>query len=105
MEIYFIHYQSEEDVLEKWERRKIRINWDNLFVKLCDSDLCNYDLMSEFDKLPFRNKILFSVKYFKDIKCLVWLKHYKDEEIVGDLYSYKWRYRRYFDVVKWFNGN
>ena len=33
IEIMFLHYDSEEDAKEKWDRRKKRINWDNIIYK------------------------------------------------------------------------
>jgi len=103
IEIYFMHYKSKEEAFEKWERRKARMNWDNLFIKLCDNDFSTHDLAKEFDKLPYKNKVFFSVKNYNDVKSLVWFDKYKNEDGVGDLYSYKWRYRKYFYVVKWLN--
>ncbi|MGK7952415.1 MAG: DUF1919 domain-containing protein [Xenococcaceae cyanobacterium] len=37
IEINFMHYQTEEEVKQKWERRLKRINWNNLFFKI---DFC-----------------------------------------------------------------
>ncbi len=34
VEIQFVHYKSENEAMEKWNRRLRRIHWDNLFFKL-----------------------------------------------------------------------
>jgi len=104
IEIYFMHYKSKEEAFEKWERRKARINWNNLYIKFCDNDFCNHELAKEFDGLTYKNKVFFSVKNYNDVQSLVWFDKYKNEDGVGDLYSFKWRYRKYFNVVKWLNN-
>lgn len=32
IEIFFLHYHSEQGAKEKWERRIKRINWDKLLI-------------------------------------------------------------------------
>lgn len=36
IEIFFLHYHSEQEAREKWERRIQRINWEKLLVKFND---------------------------------------------------------------------
>ena len=38
IEIFFLHYHSEQEAREKWERRVQRINWNKLLVKFNDQD-------------------------------------------------------------------
>lgn len=40
IEIFFLHYHSEQEVREKWERRVKRINWNKLLVKFNDQNGC-----------------------------------------------------------------
>ena len=42
IEIHFLHYQSESEAREKWQRRLARIHWDNLYFKFNDNDQCSY---------------------------------------------------------------
>lgn len=37
--VEFVHYSSENEVIQKWEERKSRINWNNFFVISCDKDM------------------------------------------------------------------
>ena len=32
IKIYFMHYNSEEEAREKWNERKKRVNYDNIFI-------------------------------------------------------------------------
>lgn len=62
VELLCVHYKSEQEVLEKWERRKARINFSNLIVKASIRDLttdCD-DYIRRLGQLPYRNKICFS---------------------------------------------
>ena len=103
IEIQFMHYKTEEEAYKKWHRRKTRINWDNLFYKLCDNDGCTSKLMKKFEDITKYQNVIFSTQKHSELDSLVWLKKWRNEHNVGDLYSNKWRYRKYFDVVKWLN--
>ncbi len=54
--LYFNHYVNFEQAEECWERRKKRINMDNL---LCVSFTDSKDVALEFDRLSYRNKVIF----------------------------------------------
>lgn len=103
IEIHFLHYHSKEEALEKWNRRKVRINFDNIFVELGQNELVDYKLMKRFDNLPYKNKLLFSGQNHEDLKSLVWLKYRQDFEDVGDLYTDRNVWRPEFNVVEWLN--
>ena len=62
IEIFFLHYPSKKVAYEKWQRRCKRINWDNLIVKFNDQNCCTKKQVDDFLKLPFKNKLFFSVK-------------------------------------------
>ena len=53
----FLHYKSKEEAAEKWNRRKERIQWDNLFFKMSEQNLCNPEILKKFDSLPAEKKI------------------------------------------------
>ena len=54
--LYFNHYVDFEQARECWERRKKRINMDNL---LCVSYTESESVARAFDKLPYKNKVIF----------------------------------------------
>lgn len=103
IEIHFLHYKSEKEAYEKWNRRKQRINYDNLFIKFCDNDYCTEEHVIAFSKLNYKKKVMFTAKKYKLNKSIVYLPLAKNEERVGDLYNNRWRYRLYFNVLKWLN--
>lgn len=109
VQIEFVHYHSEEEVLVSWKKRMERINWDNVFVLCCDEGL-SHDDMVEFDNLPYQNKILFMHQNDPSINCGIYTKAYQDKtdarllefcSLFGKRY-----YQKYIDYVKWLNeGN
>ena len=60
IEIYFMHYHSQEEAEEKWNRRKQRINRDKLLFKLSERECCSKEDIRDFLELPLKNKICFS---------------------------------------------
>lgn len=54
---YMNHYKSFEDAKECWERRKKRIDWDNLFVMLWEDE--DPEIVKKFMALPYERKICF----------------------------------------------
>lgn len=74
IEIHFLHYKSEAECLEKWNRRLRRLDFDNLIVKFCDRDMCSDSLVRTFDKLPYTNKVCFTSKPYPQYKSVVWLE-------------------------------
>lgn len=53
-----MHYETFEDFIDMWERRKPRINWDNLFVMMFLFKE-NKKLLETFDELPYKKKVCF----------------------------------------------
>ena len=64
IEIFFLHYHSEQEAREKWERRVQRINWNKLLVKFNDQNGCTETEVSMFMKMPFKNKVFFTCKHW-----------------------------------------
>lgn len=62
IEIIFLHYQSEDEARTKWNRRKARIHWDNLYYKMSEQNLCSSDLLMQFDLIDLANKFVFVTK-------------------------------------------
>lgn len=111
IKVYFMHYRSFEEAKEKWIERCKRINWDNLFVIMVqrDGDNCRKDHIEAFDRLPFKNKIIFVNRSMVNIKSSVYIEGFEELDGVGNLISYKKpellakRYYEDFDYVSWIN--
>lgn len=57
VDIHFNHYKNFAEAKEKWDLRKKRINWQNLFVEMKSSNPVE---IAQFDRLPFENKVVFT---------------------------------------------
>ncbi len=105
MEIHFLHYQSEADALDKWNRRLARVNWDNLFFLFSDSEPQEFTptLIERYEQLPFEHKLFFSSKPVPNSECTVYVRDCLGSAAVSDSTRNR-KYEKYVDVVKWFNG-
>lgn len=62
IEIAFLHYHSENEARDKWDRRCKRINWDKLIIKMNDQNQCTSKIVEEFMRLPYENKLFFTTR-------------------------------------------
>lgn len=105
--IHFKHYKSFEEAKEKWDLRKKRINWQNLFVEMNSS---NREEIEQFDRLPFENKVVFipfSCKEKSALDISMYNNQIKDN-IEGLLYQNVNRFGMneavFYDILKLLNG-
>lgn len=108
--IYFMHYSTFYEAKNKWDERKHRINYDNLFVLFCDRDGCTYNNLIEFENLPLENKIVFTHKPYLDIESSFYIHGFESQKEVGNCFEYMpgkigKKYYDQFDYVNWFNHN
>lgn len=85
VEIHFLHYHTEEEAAEKWNRRAARVNFDNLIVIGMDQNLCTPEHVQDFDLLPFQKKIFFS-RYDLPLSSNEYMPEFVAAESVGDPY-------------------
>lgn len=105
--INFVHYDTFEDAVLKWEERKKRINWDNIFI--VGTDGYSYKAMEQFDQLPYENKVILTRTNYPEIASAYWMKEFGENSEGNTLLSFKNQFlkRRYiddFDYVRFLNG-
>ena len=108
IKIHFLHYKSFDEAREKWNERKKRIDWNNIFVIMSDRDNFKEELVEQFLSLPYK-KVLFSHKDYKQTE-IVFVERDKNKKEVADLTKYfnlkgVKVYEYYFDFDKWLTGN
>ena len=54
--VQMTHYPDFDEAVKKWEERKRKINWYNIFVTMMTNDL---ELLQQFDELPYGKKVCF----------------------------------------------
>ena len=58
--IDFVHYKTEDEARNKWEERKQRINWDNLYIITCDDDKVLDNEFLPLNTVKCKRKIIFT---------------------------------------------
>ena len=75
IELHFIHSDNAEKCIEEWERRKKRMNWDNIIVEYYSDNAQKLSRFAELD-IPWR-KIIFTASNSGDVYASV-CKEYRD---------------------------
>ncbi len=108
--IYFKHYDTIEQAIEKWNIRKKRINKDNLFIMMTDRWCLPYSYLERFNKLKYKNKVCFTYKEYKEFECCKVVKKWNDEYCVGTITDIAnifgkrlYQYAKDFDYIDWLN--
>lgn len=107
----FTHYQmSEEKICAIWNKRKARINWDNIYVVLCEKKGCTLEHMKAFEALPYKHKLVLTCHYYPELKYGFHIKGYEKigyiDNLLKDvsgLFPTSKKYYDQFDFVTWFN--
>ena len=109
IKIFFYHYKNEKEAEEQWERRKKRVNYNNLYFIFTNRDNCTYEDLVKFDNLKYKNKVVFVNKEYENIKSAFVIPGFENNTTVGKCteFSNKFTYKRYldyFDYINWFNN-
>ncbi len=106
--LFFVHYHSFEEAVQKWNERKKRVNWDNIVIINTDREGMTDELKDRFEKLPYR-KVMFVHKPDKLHPSCFYLKGYESEKSVGIVTEpIGWKGLRpidQFDYVAFLNAN
>lgn len=110
VEIRFNHYKTFEEAVAKWEKRKQRINWDNLYIIAIDGDNCTEESLRRFDALPYAHKVIFTHLPRPDIHSAFYLPGFENQTGVGVALDFRKQFliRRYldaFDYVAFLNSH
>lgn len=108
--VYFVHYDTFEEAVSKWKERCARIDKENLFVMMVQRDGCTEDDIRAFQKLPYKNKVVFTAKEMKECTYAYYIPGTASKN--GDVinlcdYQGKFTGKRWideFDYVNFLNG-
>ena len=106
--LFLVHYDTVWQAQEEWERRKGRVNFDNIFFLMNDRNFCTEGHIAAFDELPYPNKVCFTHKEYPQYKSTFYITGSEDDEYLESVtnYVHQWWIKRYydqFDFVKWLN--
>ena len=103
--IYFTHYHSVDEALNKWKERTGRVKYDNLLV-LMDGDNCTDSQVKAFDQLPHPKKVIITMKEYPQYSSVFAInrKDYPQGKLLefGLLHGGA-RWYELFDYVNFFN--
>ncbi len=113
IKINFLHYESFAQAKEIWDRRKERLNYDNLFVEMTIRE--KPELEKEFEALPFEKKKCFvhfkcagensiDLAEFQDIEIRRKYNH-RFKEYVHNTSEKNCRVSRPYNLIKLLNGD
>ena len=109
--LHFVHYKTFEEALQKWEERKKRINFDNIFViwQVANKYGPSKELLERFLKINYNKVLITGKKCSANNKEIVKLKFYENPP-AWTILSYKRelisnkRYLNKFDFVTFLNS-
>lgn len=55
--IYFMHYKNFNEAKTKWDERKTRINYDNIFI-IMEAQKASEESLLLFNTIPYENKVI-----------------------------------------------
>ncbi len=111
VKLYFVHYPTFENAIEKWRERCTRVDLDNAFVIMEYMQINESDrLWKRFCALPFKYKALLTGDTSFEHPDLVHIDMYNEPYVNGRIFSIKpgkilHRWLDDFDYVSFFNRN
>lgn len=105
LELHFLHYKNEKQAIDAWDRRKKRINKDNLYIMWTFFGGTDEKLLERFENLPYKNKIAFTEKDYRTPNSY-YIKGFEEEGLgVLTLYDGIFGHKiiDQFDYVSWLN--
>lgn len=96
--LHFLHYESVEEARDKWNRRKKRMNWNNIYFKFDNKDGITDELLEKVDQLPYHNKIILVHKKYPQLTHQQ-VVEVSDENEVGIINTPL----QAWDVISWLN--
>lgn len=95
----FVHYDSFEEALDKWNRRKQRVNFNNLLVKFNDQNDFHAINFQKFYDCKYKNKIFFTANKEYESDITIVFKNEKGPYIQDDIKTSL----KYIDIKKILN--
>ncbi len=84
IKLYFMHYDTPEQALRKWEERKKRINKDKIFVIMAERNGFSDKDFEDFKKIKYP-KFLFTNTKKYECEDSVYMKKYKNLQELPDI--------------------
>ena len=111
IKLFFMHYKTFDEALTKWEERKQRIDFDNIFIiwEFVSEYGPDTELLNRFLNLKYKNMVLITgEKCLSNDRRILKTKLYDKKYFSGKILTYKTklskkRYLNDFDFVEFLN--
>ncbi len=105
--VFGVHYSSEEELIESWEKRKMRVRLDRVFLMATNEYIRTEKERELFSCLPYP-KVLYTSRQEDLYPFECYCPGFEKEGQVGDLLRYTGlfgirKFEKYFDCVAWLN--
>lgn len=110
--IHFNHYHSDEEAREKWNARKARMNYDNLFIiggDNPDGGVVTDEEIASLSHIACVNKLVFTIRDLPQLDYTMKLPKDPEKECIN-VYMFdktsvlnRYRWEKTFDYVSWLN--
>ena len=107
--LYFNHSKAKEEAEESWNKRKKRINYDNLYILMYDRGNLSKDEYLKLNQINCKNKVVFTANKDFDLDFAYYIKPNLDK-VNGDSYLDRdemtlTTLEKEWDFVKWLNSD
>ena len=101
IEIIFLHYKSNDEALEKWNKRKARVNLDNIIIKFSEMNGCTIEHLKVFENLNGVKKFMYVTKeeYCKEFKSAILYNDLENGLLLNDTFYWD----KFIDIRKLIN--
>lgn len=111
IKLYFMHYKNFDEAKEKWNKRKKRVNKDNLFyIFSTQNGNLSLDDVKDLKSIKAKGIVCFTAEDYNDIDYCLQLKAFKNEQKLGKYlvekrtkFLQKYSFEKDFDFVYWLN--
>lgn len=107
--IHFNHYKTKDEAKSCWEKRKERINYDNLFLIMYDKDGLTKEDIRKVGMIKCKGKIIISNNLYPEFNYVIRIP--ADMDDINTRYRFdintwtgKRRFEESFDYVNWLNN-
>ena len=109
IKIVFNHYDTNENAKSSWDKRKQRVNYDNVFIIFDDIADVEYSDLLAFNSISCKGKVILTAKKYENLQNTVQIIRYKKTEKMNaylldkNIWTGKNVADKNFNFVKWLN--
>lgn len=109
IKIYFNHFKTEQDARENWGRRKIRINYDNIYIIMYDVENLTENDLLQLKNVRCQNMVVLSSNERSNLEFVKKITPNLDrvngaQFLDKDKYGMR-TYEKQWNFVEWLNSN